>query len=296
MARLTGKRKDHVVVSRLTPTLAVLVTAGGYPLLVVAVLLSAAGLPLPVTALLVAVGVASVHVSGPMLALLCVVCTAAALCGDTLDYLLGRIGAPVLVSRLRPRLNRRGWWQRGRAATWKDHLLATYAARGRRSTSLALFASRFVPPLMPLATPISLLLGASRFALLPFLAWDLLGETVFVVGIVALGRLLSSQLATPGPGSLILWSALMVLGLAPALLTVRWPRPRPRPQRQKRQGHQEAASPVRHLGGTWGGMRGVAPASGSPAPAAITCCSAAGRPGDGGWVTAAYRRHIEMSF
>jgi membrane protein DedA with SNARE-associated domain len=204
-----------------------LIAHEGYPLTVAAVLLSAAGLPLPVTALLVAVGAASAHMSGPALLLLCILCVVAAVLGAALDYAVGRLGAPVLASHLarrRPVPGRIGSRRQTYLLAWKDRLVAAYDARGRRGTSFMLCASRFVPPLMPLATPISLLLGASRFAPLSFLIWDTLGEAVFVAGNVALGRLLSAQLVTPGPESFILWTVLTALAVAPGALALGAPR------------------------------------------------------------------------
>jgi membrane protein DedA with SNARE-associated domain len=84
----------------------------------------------------------------------------------------------------------------------------------------ALFTTRFIPPLMPLATPVSVVLGAARFALLPFLIWDLLGEAVFVGGNVAVGRLLSGPLAALEIGPSVLCASLAALTLVPALFAL----------------------------------------------------------------------------
>jgi membrane protein DedA with SNARE-associated domain len=248
-----------VVIVRLPATLALLIAHEGYPLTIAAVLLSAAGLPLPVTALLVAVGAASVHLSGSALLLLCALCAVAAVLGDTLDYAVGRLGAPMLASHLARRRSlpgRIGSLGKGQLAAWNERLVAADEARGGRGTSLMLCASRFVPPLMPLATPISLLLGASRFALLSFLIWDALGEAIFVAGNVALGRLFSAQLVTSGPESFILWTTLMALAVAPGALALGAPRWRWRLRRRKDE------SPMALSMASSGGPRQMPPAGG----------------------------------
>jgi membrane protein DedA with SNARE-associated domain len=210
--------------SRFAPLVALAQITDGYPLLVLAVLLSAAGLPLPISALLVAVGVASAQLGLPALLLLCALCTAAAVAGDSLDYLLGRLAATSVGARRLPwvtRLGERlGLRPRRFTSRWRETLLERGAAPGRPGAVLALFTTRFIPPLMPLASPVSVVLGASRFALLPFLIWDLLGEAVFVGGNVAVGRLLSGPLAALEIGPFLLWASLASLTLVPGLIAL----------------------------------------------------------------------------
>lgn len=219
-----GIEKGRAVMASLVSFVPLADPAGSYPLLALAVLLSAAGLPLPISALLVAVGVASAQVSGPLLLVLCLLCTVAAVAGDSLDYLLGRVGAPAFAARCPPWLvrlgERLGLGRRPIPAQWGDRLLVHAPGGRRRGAVLALVTSRFVPPLMPLATPINVVLGATRFAFVSFLVWDLLGEAVFVGGNVALGRLLSGPFATPGIGSLLLWSFVALLAIFPALFAL----------------------------------------------------------------------------
>jgi membrane protein DedA with SNARE-associated domain len=72
-----------------------------------------------------------------------------------------------------------------------------------------IFLTRFA--LTPLATPVSLVAGASRLQLSTFLLWDVLGEGIFVVGNLALGRFLSARGLSIGP-FLAIAAAVALLG------------------------------------------------------------------------------------
>lgn len=190
------------------------VTAYGDPALMVLVLLASAGAPLPVEALLIGLGVLSAQGHGPDLLPLAVLGTLAAVGGDTVDYWLGRLGSPVvrrwLVASLH-RLRRKG-----------D--LAAAQAYSRRGSWAAIFVTRFL--LTWLGTPVSILAGSTRVAFATFLVWDVCGETVYVVGNLALGRWASGWLDQSW-FAITFWGLVALVTVLPALVVLgRWLRKR----------------------------------------------------------------------
>jgi membrane protein DedA with SNARE-associated domain len=153
--------------------------AVGYPLLFALVLAAAAGAPLPIGVLLAGLGAASIHEGGPNFALLAVGGLAASVAGDGIDFGIGRLGGRRALSWARARLRR-------------NRPLATLTRVGPLPTQgLLLFLSRFA--LTPIAMPVSLLAGATGLGIGAFLLWDVAGEGLFVVGNLAVGRVLSSD-------------------------------------------------------------------------------------------------------
>jgi membrane-associated protein len=193
------------------------VATSGYPAFIGLVLLAAAGAPLPVAALLIGLGVLSAQGQGPDLFLLAVLGTLAAVGGDVFDYWLGRLGSRVVGKWLAALLRR---LMRQRART----LAQTHSWQG---SGTAIFVTRFLLPW--LGTPISLLAGSRRVAFALFLAWDIGGETMYVVGNLALGRCASGWLAQSWFGATF-WGLVALVTLLPVLLMLgRWLRTRRKP-------------------------------------------------------------------
>ncbi len=182
-----------------------------YASLVLLVLVAAAGAPLPTGALFIALGTLSVQPHGPNFLALGLLGTAAGVSGDLLDYALGRMGRPVLYTRLlRPLLRFSG-------IGIKDANKALGGSRG-----MMIFLTKFT--LTPLASPLSILAGAGRAPLARFLVWDAPGDAVAVIGNLAIGRWLGPGLITHSPHAAAFWGVLAFAGVAPGLvfLVVLW--------------------------------------------------------------------------
>jgi membrane protein DedA with SNARE-associated domain len=156
-----------------------LADAYGYPLVVATLVAASAGLPLPAGMLLAALGALSALRRGPDLVLLLTLSIAACVVGDAIDYAAGRYGIPALAGRL---MGRRGARLRAMAAN--------VSARLHQQGGPFIFITRFL--LTPLASPTSLLAGASRLPLRRFLLWDAAGEAIFVLLYLILGRVVGA--------------------------------------------------------------------------------------------------------
>lgn len=186
------------------------VSVYGYPALIGLVFLASAGAPLPVEALLIGLGVLSADGHGPDLLPLAVLGTVAAVGGDVLDYWLGRLGSPLV----------RKWLVFLLHHLKKKGDLAASQTHGWRGSGETIFVTRFL--LTWLGTPISILAGSTQVAFVAFLAWDVGGEAVYVVGNLALGRWASGWLAQ-GWFALLFWGLVAAVTALPALVTLgRW--------------------------------------------------------------------------
>ncbi len=145
-----------------------------------AILLASIGLPLPTSFLLVAAG--SFVTQGEidfwpvMMAGL-----SGAIIGDHIGYGIGRIGGQALVQRISQRFN--------------AEVLIIQAEKTMHTWGgIGIFFSRW---LLTAAGPyVNLTSGFTRYHLLHFSIWDILGEIVWVSFYVHVGRLFSDQLAT----------------------------------------------------------------------------------------------------
>jgi membrane protein DedA with SNARE-associated domain len=193
-----------------------LLSSYGYPALGVIVALAAAGVPIPapVTMMFITLGALSATAHGPNLLVLLVIGTLAATLGHSVDYGLGYSS-----SRLMRRV--RAWLERRMGAHNIDRIERQLA----HSTAQVILLTRF--PLTPLASPVSLLAGASRVVYRRFLLLELLGDTAYFTTCLLLGRFLGSALSrhlTP----VVLGSLLVILLLlAPMALMRSWTRSRP---------------------------------------------------------------------
>jgi membrane protein DedA with SNARE-associated domain len=193
-----------------------LVAVSDYPILFALVLAASAGAPLPISILLAGLGAASARSGGPDFSLLVASGVLASVAGDGMDYGIGRAGGQRVLHWAQSRLRR----------------YRVFASLGRlgappRQEALV-FLSRFA--LTPLATPASLMAGATGLGLGTFLLWDILGEGVFVIGNLMLGRFLSADGLDDGPlllvaGALALVSYVGIWLLARAAGTRRHARP-----------------------------------------------------------------------
>lgn len=187
----------------------------GYPALALIMLAAAAGVPLPVpvAALLVAAGALSTQSHGPSWMILALCGVLAASAGHSLDYWLGRAGSP-LVTRWMRRLERHIG---GRA-------IHRTRAGGWAVGPLLVFLTRWT--LTALASPVAALAGAVRMPYRVFLVAEVAGETIYVCGLLALGRLLGPALPRDGFFAPALWIGVVVVLVvaATALLPRLWRR------------------------------------------------------------------------
>jgi membrane-associated protein len=147
-------------VTGLSETLLTAMLAYGAPALSLALLLGALGLPLPGTMFLLAAGAFAGQgvLNWPAVAPLALL---GVVVGDSGGYLLGRYGGQLVLRRVEGSDS----WRRAQD---------TFARRG----GLAIVMTRFL--LTPLAIPINLISGSSRYAFWRFLSLDVLGELVWV--------------------------------------------------------------------------------------------------------------------
>jgi membrane protein DedA with SNARE-associated domain len=138
-------------------------------------LLSAVGLPLPATMLLVAAGALARQGTLDWAAAVALAAAGASL-GDAASYWLGRSGSRLLAGRVQTAPA----WQRARGAF-------------RRWGGLAIFLSRFA--LTPLALPVNLIAGSTRYSAWRFIAPVVLGESLWVIAFGGLGYVFVDQWA-----------------------------------------------------------------------------------------------------
>ncbi len=181
-----------------------LIATYGYPVLALLLFFASVGLPLPVAVVLVALGALSIQggiLSLPLVILLGIL---ASVSGDLLPYALGYAGGPRLL----------GWLRRLRHGMLAGPLDHANEELHRHGAGM-IFLSRFA--FTALATPISLLGGVSRLPVRRFLLWDTLGEAVFVVANLALGRLFGAAIVANETLENLLWLVLAVVAVIPLL-------------------------------------------------------------------------------
>jgi membrane-associated protein len=172
----------------------------GLPLLFFAVLLGSAGPPLPLSLLLIATG--SFVEQGEMdFWPVVLVASAGAVAGDQIGYGIGRWGGRRVAKRI-------GRWFGG-----ENRILEAEAA-ARKWGGISVFLSRWL--ITPLGSWINLTSGISEYPWPRFLLWDVLGEVLWVVLYVSLGRIFSDrvQAVSEWLGSLT-W---VVMGLFAAII------------------------------------------------------------------------------
>ena len=163
------------------------------------------GVPIPLTALLLALGALSGEPHGPSFAVLALAGLAGTSSGHFTVYSVGRLGSGRIASRL----------ARVRQGSRVQRILDA-AARLRGGRALLVFVSRFL--LTSIASPVSLVAGATRLALGVYLGLELSGEGLYVLGNLGIGRLFGARLTNGTGGLLLLWLAVAVLTLLPFAL------------------------------------------------------------------------------
>lgn len=163
----------------MTEQLLELLTSYGLPALFLILIVASAGIPLPVTLLLIACG--SFVAQGEIgFWQVLVVSAVGAITGDQLGYFLGRWGGRHLVLRVTKRF--------GGAL-----MIERAEAFARRWGGAGVFLSRWL--VTPLGPWINLTSGVAGYSWPRFLFWDVLGEAVWVVLYVSLGKIFSDRVS-----------------------------------------------------------------------------------------------------
>jgi membrane-associated protein len=170
----------------------------GYGLLGGTLFFAALGVPLPATMLLIAAG-AFARQGLLTLDVVAAVALAVSVAGDGCSYLIGRFGMTLMPARLRS------------APSWQQA-----AAQFERWGGWSVFFSRFL--FTPIALPINLLAGSTRYPWARYMTAVLLGEVAWVLLFAGLGHVFAdrwevlSQLAQDLSG-VLLGALLIVVGL-----------------------------------------------------------------------------------
>jgi membrane-associated protein len=149
----------------------------GLPVLFGVIVIAAAGIPLPISMMLVAAG-SFVELGEMKLWQVIVVASAGAVLGDQIGYALGRWGSHHVVSRIKRRKN-------GAAK------IAQAEAFTKRWGAAGIFFSRWL--ITPLGPWLNLTSGMAGYPWVRFFVWDVLGEVLWVVLYVMLGKLFSDR-------------------------------------------------------------------------------------------------------
>jgi membrane protein DedA with SNARE-associated domain len=181
--------------------------AYGYLGLLVAAFVAALGIgvPIPLTALLLTLGAYSAAPHGPDFAAVAVAGLAGVTGGHLVVYGVGGLGGRHFAGRL-AQVERQSHMRR----------VVQAASRLRGGRPLLLFLSRFL--LTSIASPLSLFAGVTRMPLAAYLALEIAGESLYVLGNVGIGRAFGAHVTAQGDGLLLVWVAVAVATLLPLVL------------------------------------------------------------------------------
>jgi membrane-associated protein len=149
----------------------------GLPVLFGVIVIAAAGVPLPISMMLVAAG-SFVELGEMKLWQVIVVASAGAVMGDQIGYALGRWGGHRVVERVKRSRN-------GPAR------IAQAEAFAKRWGALGIFFTRWL--ITPLGPWLNLTSGMSGYPWTRFFLWDVLGEVLWVILYVLLGKFFSDR-------------------------------------------------------------------------------------------------------
>ena len=149
----------------------------GVPMLFVALVIGCVGVPLPSSLLLLAAG-SFVEQGELNLWLVLVPSAVASVLGDNVGYAIGRWGGPRLTDRLT------------KVVGGETKIKATEDWLRRRGPS-SVFLSRWL--LTPLGPVVNLIAGAAKYRWRRFFFYDLVGEVLWVVLYVLLGKVFSGR-------------------------------------------------------------------------------------------------------
>ena len=194
-------------------TILQLIATYGYPGLLVMLFVAALGIgaPIPVTLLLLTLGALSNAVGGPDFFLLALVCIPSLAAGHTVNFVCGRVG-----NRLLER-----WINKALARVGVNDLFES-AMRLRGGRALVVFLTRFL--LTPIACPIGFLAGVTRMETRGYLAVEIPGTMIYVLGNLILGRLFGKDLLKEGGISPLFWIVVAVAVILPIVLVRYAPR------------------------------------------------------------------------
>jgi membrane protein DedA with SNARE-associated domain len=161
----------------LTDQLLAIISAYGLPALFAVIAIAAVGVPLPVTLALVAAG-SFVELGEMRLWQVIIVGSSAAILGDQIGFVIGRWGG----SRIETRL------QRTKSGADKIARARTFAEKWGGT---GIFLSRWL--ITPLGPWLNLTSGMTDYPWRRFFVWDALGETLWVVLYVLLGKFFSGS-------------------------------------------------------------------------------------------------------
>ncbi len=150
----------------------------GLPMLFGVTAIAAVGVPLPISLMLVAAG-SFVELGEMKLWQVIVVAGGAAVLGDQVGYALGRWGGQRLLARLKRRKD-------GEAKVAQAQRFA------KRWGGAGIFFSRWL--LTPLGPWLNLTSGIAAYPWSRFLCWDVLGELLWVIAYVMLGKFFSDRI------------------------------------------------------------------------------------------------------
>jgi len=149
----------------------------GVPMLFVALVIGCIGVPLPSSLLLLAAG-SFVEQGDLNLWLVLVLSALGAVLGDNIGYSIGRWGGPRLTGRL------------AKLAGGETKVKETEEWFRRRGSS-GVFLSRWL--LTPLGPVVNLIAGTTKYRWRRFFFYDLIGEALWVVLYVLLGKVFSDR-------------------------------------------------------------------------------------------------------
>lgn len=172
--------------------------------LILLVFASALGAPLPITGLLLSLGALSATPHGPDLVLVAALALGGTVAGDVVVYSAGWVGGAPLLR-----------WVKRVPDSRRARMLEKAEVALLRYGPLILFLSRFL--FTVIATPMTLLVGATRLRKRKFLGWDTAGKAVYVGGNLFLGRVFGASLGAHTSGA-VLWGGIVAFGLLTPLI------------------------------------------------------------------------------
>jgi membrane-associated protein len=149
----------------------------GLPVLFGVIAIAAVGIPMPISMMLVAAG-SFVELGEMKFWQVIVVASAGAVLGDQIGYGLGRWGGQRVIERVKRRQN-------------GAERMAQADAFARRWGAAGIFFSRWL--ITPLGPWLNLTSGMTGYPWSQFFVWDVLGEVLWVVLYVTLGKVFSDR-------------------------------------------------------------------------------------------------------
>jgi membrane-associated protein len=149
----------------------------GLPVLFGVIVIATIGIPLPISMMLVAAG-SFVELGEMKLWQVIIVASAGAVLGDQIGYALGRWGGHRVVERIKRRRN-------------AGVKIAQAEAFAQRWGAAGIFFTRWL--ITPLGPWLNLTSGMAGYPWMRFFLWDVLGEVLWVILYVMLGKFFSDR-------------------------------------------------------------------------------------------------------